>query len=156
MKKVKEKKPKPRRDQVKNAALNKKYNSRILGEYIDYDYLDQLDEETLAYLNKFTEEFHKASYKHDGTDIQDYETYGKELIGADFGAYTRRKRAFLVGCLRDQGERKVFNFPVGNKPTFSTRGSEDILPICLPWKGGVPLERLGSCVITEINSVRTM
>src|SRR5712671_2380940 len=78
-----EKKPrtdkKSRRDQVKNAALKKKYNSRILGEHVDYDYLDQLNEKDLAWLNKFTKEFHKASYKHDGTDIQDY----NEVIGQD-------------------------------------------------------------------------
>lgn len=82
MKKPKEKKP--RRNQVKNAALKKRYNSRILGEYIDYDYLDQLGDEELAWLNKFTEEFHKASYKRDGTDIQDYnKVIGKNEDGDD-------------------------------------------------------------------------
>ena len=33
-----------RRDQVKHAALNPKYNSRIRQEYIDQDYLDDLDD----------------------------------------------------------------------------------------------------------------
>src|ERR1019366_881486 len=113
MKKAKEKKPrtdkKPRRDQVKNAALNKKYNSRILGEYLDYDYLDQLDEETLAWLNKFTEEFHKASYKHDGTDIQDYETYGK-----DSNDRNNSQNRCLYGHLRNKADRdnnkKLLNY----------------------------------------------
>lgn len=73
---------KPPRSQVKNPALKKKYNSRILHEYIDYDYLDQLDEKDLQWLNKFTEEFHKASYKHDSTDIHDYNKVLRDETGA--------------------------------------------------------------------------
>lgn len=35
---------KTRRSQVKNASLKKQYNSRIRQEYLDLDYLDQLDD----------------------------------------------------------------------------------------------------------------
>jgi hypothetical protein len=39
------KKPKKlRRDQVKHASLNPKYNSRIRREFLDLDYIDQLDD----------------------------------------------------------------------------------------------------------------
>jgi hypothetical protein len=94
-----EKKTKPRRDQIKRPALNKKYNSRILGEFIDYDYLDKLSESELDFLNKFTEEYHKASYKHDGTDIQDYEMYGK-----DSNDRNNSQNRCLYGNLRNKGD----------------------------------------------------
>lgn len=51
---------------------------RVRQELIDYDYLDQLSKEEKAWLNKFTDEYVNASFKRDGTDIQDYETYGKD------------------------------------------------------------------------------
>lgn len=99
MKKPKSEK-KPRRNQVKNPALQKKYNSRILQEYIDYDYLDQLNESELQWLNKFTEEFHKASYKHDGTDIQDYKVHGK-----DSNDRNNAQNRCLYGHLKNKADR---------------------------------------------------
>lgn len=74
----KPKKGKKRRDQTPNAALQKSYTPRVRQEYLDYDYLDQLNAEELAWLNKFTEEYLNASFKRDGTDIQSYEKYGKD------------------------------------------------------------------------------
>lgn len=56
------KSPKKRRSQVKNPALIKKYNHRIRQEYLDFDYLDKLSEEELAWLNKFSEEFNNDNY----------------------------------------------------------------------------------------------
>lgn len=112
MKKPKERK-KLRRDQIKHPALNKNYNSRILSEYIDYDYLDQLSEEELDWLNKFTEEFHKASYKKDGSDIQDYNEVigennkGKPLTyGKDSNDRNNKQNADIYGILRNKASRK--------------------------------------------------
>jgi hypothetical protein len=76
--KPKQKKVKSRRDKAKHPNLQARYSPRIRSEYIDYDYLDKLDEEALAYLNKFTGEFHGASFAHDETDIQSYQKYGKD------------------------------------------------------------------------------
>lgn len=74
-----QKKPKKsRRKTAKNPALQKQYTPRVRQEYLDYDYLDQLNEEELAWLNKFTEEYLNASFKRDDTDIQLYEKYGKD------------------------------------------------------------------------------
>lgn len=69
---------KVRRDRIKNAALKKPYTPRVRQEYLDYDYLDQLNEEELAWLNKFTEEYLNASFNRDDSDLQPYETYGKD------------------------------------------------------------------------------
>lgn len=100
MKKTKKDGKTSRRDQVRHPALKQKFNSRILSEHIDYDYLDQLSNEELDWLNKFTEEFHKASYKHDGTDIQDYDTYGK-----DSNDRNNAQNRCLYGHLRNKADR---------------------------------------------------
>jgi hypothetical protein len=55
------KKKSTRRSKVKNAALIKRYNSRIRQDEIDYDYLSDLSEEELKWLNDFTEEYVNAS-----------------------------------------------------------------------------------------------
>lgn len=65
----KPKKVKSPRDSVKNAALVKKFNSRVRQEYIDQDYLDQLNPEELAWLNKFMSEYNNASFNNDSTDL---------------------------------------------------------------------------------------
>lgn len=75
----KQKNPKRvRRDRIKHAALKKPYTPRVRQEYLDYDYLDQLSDEELDWLNKFTEEYLNASFKHDDSDLQSYEKYGKD------------------------------------------------------------------------------
>lgn len=56
-----DKKSKKRRSKIKNASLVKKYNSKLRQEYLDYDYLEQLSEEELEFLNDFTSEWLNAS-----------------------------------------------------------------------------------------------
>ena len=82
--------------------------------------------------------------------FDDYEVEGKILDVSDFGAYSRRKRAFFVGHFGKRSGREILDFSKINRPTFRTGGREDKLPMCLPWKGGVSLERLGACVAVEI------
>lgn len=64
-----------------------------------------------------------------------------------YGAYTRRKRTIVIGHLRGIGECPIHSLEPEIKPRFETDGQPDTLPMCLPWKGGVTLERLGACVI---------
>lgn len=52
---------KTRRSKVKYASLIKRYNSKIRQEYLDQDYLDQLNEEELEWLNDFMSEYNNAS-----------------------------------------------------------------------------------------------
>lgn len=64
-----------------------------------------------------------------------------------FGCATRRRRTFIVGHLGTGSIGKVFDLS-GFVPTiWQTGGAEDALPMCMPWKGGLSLERLGSCLV---------
>jgi DNA (cytosine-5)-methyltransferase 1 len=75
-----------------------------------------------------------------------------------YGANCRRKRAFIVGCSEQGSAKKVLDFAEKHKSPVCSRGDEDVFPMCLPWKGGVSLERLGSCVVEfaseEVDSTR--
>lgn len=59
--------------------------------------MDKLDAEELAWLNKFTEEYNNASFKHDDSDIQSYEKYGK-----DSNDRNNSRNRCLYGILRNQ------------------------------------------------------
>ena len=72
-----------------------------------------------------------------------------DLTASDFGAYTRRVRTFIVGHPRDRRTRPVLDQAAFPRTAFQSGGAKDVLPMCLPWKGGLSLERLGSCVIVN-------
>lgn len=63
------KKTKKKRSEVKRPALVKGLNARVRQATIDFDYLDQLNEAELDWLNKFMEEENNASFKNDDTDL---------------------------------------------------------------------------------------
>lgn len=55
------------RKNKKHAALDPKYNLKIRQEEIaDYDYLDQLNEEELDFLNQFNAEYINADFRNSG------------------------------------------------------------------------------------------
>jgi len=88
--------------------------------------------------------------------MPEYEFYGEKLNAEDFGAFCRRKRAFIVGNLGKGSGREIFNIAKKHCQALFNRGSQDILPMCLPWKGGLSLERLASCLVenTEDDATR--
>lgn len=57
----KPKSKKLRRNQIKHPALRPEYNPRNRAELIDMDYLSELSQEELAWLNKFMEEYNGAN-----------------------------------------------------------------------------------------------
>jgi len=65
----------------------------------------------------------------------------------EFGALCRRKRAFVIGCSEPGSARKVFGLAQSFRTPFQGGREEDSLAVCLPHKGGISLERLGSCVV---------
>ena len=75
----KKKTTRKKRSQVKNAALKKQYNSKIRQEYLDYDYLDKLNEEEMAWLNNFTEEHLNANFAHNGEKLIEDPEYKKKI-----------------------------------------------------------------------------
>ena len=76
-----------------------------------------------------------------------YTTYGEILDAQDFGAYTRRKRAFIVGHLGARSPRAILDFSAVYRQVARVGRGKDVLPMCLPCKGGVSLERLGACLV---------
>jgi len=65
----------------------------------------------------------------------------------EYGANCRRRRAFIVGCSEQGGATKVLDLAEKHRSPIQGGRGEDVFPMCLPWKGGVSLERLGSCVV---------
>lgn len=57
------------RSKVPYPALNKKYNPKVRQEYIDQDYLEKLNPDEMAWMNKFMEEFNNAKFNNDETDL---------------------------------------------------------------------------------------
>jgi len=88
--------------------------------------------------------------------LSDWKFESKKLRGESFGSYTRRERVFIVGYLGSIGRQKIFDSSALPKKVAKTRGTKDTLPMCLPWKGGLSLERLGACVLVceEIDPLR--
>ena len=96
-------------------------------------------------------------YKQQLEEIfDDYKLTFTDTDALDFGAYCRRKRTFIIGHLRSRGGREVSFKPEVYRQALRTGGCEDSAPMLLPWKGGVSLERLSSCIIenTEANASR--
>ena len=52
---------KKRRSEIKHPGLKKHYNSRIRQEYIDQDYIQDLNDEEKNFLSKFNEEYYGAN-----------------------------------------------------------------------------------------------
>lgn len=75
------------------------------------------------------------------------EFVGGIFEAAEYGANCRRKRAFLIGCSEPGRARKVHDLVQGCRTPVRSGGDEDVFPMLLPWKGGVSLERLGSCLV---------
>jgi hypothetical protein len=97
---------KTKRSKLKYPALTKGYNSRVRQEYSDFDYLDQLNEEELVFLNKFVEEEMNASFKKDGTDFNKTD----EERRAIYNKNNARNRC-LYGRQRNRvGATKMLNY----------------------------------------------
>lgn len=79
--------------------------------------------------------------------FRDWHLREAKLPAYRFGAYTRRVRTFFIGHLGTRVSEQVFDFSFLPAQAFQTGGAEDVLPMCLPWAGGLSLERLGATVL---------
>ena len=88
--------------------------------------------------------------------FNDYILAYNDTDAAEYGADCRRKRTFIIGHHRARGGREVFIKPTVDRTAGSVGVRVDKLPMLLPWKGGVSLERLASCIVSsaETNTIR--
>ena len=96
-------------------------------------------------------------YKQQLEEIfDDYKLTFTDTDALEYGAYCRRKRTFIIGHLRSRGGREISFEPEVHRQALRSGGCEDSAPMLLPWKGGVSLERLSSCIIenTQANASR--
>jgi hypothetical protein len=106
MKKPKEaKRKKSRRDNVKHPNLKAKFMPRVRSEYVDMDYINSLSEPEKDWLDKFTAEYHGASFKRDGTDIQPYDKYGK-----DCNDRNNSQNRDQYGRIKNKLNKKLLNY----------------------------------------------
>lgn len=70
-----------------------------------------------------------------------------DICYADFGLATRRVRTFIVGHPRNRCTEVILDRAKFPRPPTKNKRPTDVLPMCLPWEGGLSLERLGSCVV---------
>lgn len=75
------KKKKTRRSNEKYPALKKRFMPKVRQEYLDMDYIDDLNEEEKAWLNKFMDEELNAHFKNDERDITQSKEEKKEIYG---------------------------------------------------------------------------
>lgn len=96
-----------RRNQVKNPALVYRFNHRLRQPQIDFDYLDQLNEEELAWLNRFMEEFNNASLNLDdaGHVIPDQNLHQTDDHKKSIYDSNNARNRDLYGLLKYKGEK---------------------------------------------------
>jgi hypothetical protein len=106
-----EKKKKWKRNKVQYPALNPRFNPKIRHESIDADYLDKLSEEELAWYNKFMEEENNASFKKDGTDLNDTDKERKRIYAKNNARqrciYSRAKASSRVHDVLNNDTQQV-------------------------------------------------
>ena len=95
--------------------------------------------ENVPQVLKYMDQIKKEMFFHDW-DARIFEA-------GEYGANCRRKRAFIVGCSEQGSASKVLDLAEKHRSPIQSGRGEDVFPMCLPWKGGVSLERLGSCVV---------
>lgn len=100
---------KPRRNRVKFPGLKKQYTTRIRQEYLDFDYLDQLNDEEKAWLNKFVEEELNTQFKNDGTDFNKTKEQRKKIYDRN-----NKQNSDLYGNLKNKDNKfknkKLLNY----------------------------------------------
>lgn len=113
------KKRKNKRSKVKHPSLNPGYNLLTRKEYLDYDYLNELSEEELEFLAKFTSEWLNANFsKDDDENI----LQGKEIKKEVYNRNNARNRCVYS---RAKAQNKVDDSD--DIRTKSTTNIEDYL-----------------------------
>lgn len=114
--------PRNRREATEFPALNPNLNLKIRQAEIDYDYLYKLNNEELAWLNKFTEEYTNASLskKHPRTNLHKNKALRKSCTDKN----NARNRCILSRGNLNKGQ--IINLDdLVRKENGNTRNDED-------------------------------
>lgn len=105
-----------KRSKEKYPSLKRNYNSKVRQEYIDYDYIDDLDDESKKFLDDFNNEYYGASVgKQDdeGKDnrfIKGYDKDGLSEVKKVQDANNQRQRDMLGRVRNKVGATKLLNY----------------------------------------------
>ncbi len=118
---MKEKKPRKssRRSKTKYPALKRHLNLKTRYDLVDYDYIDSLTEEEKDWLNRFTEEYVHANFKHDGKVLQKT----KKLKKACYDSNNSRNRDIFTKS--KAAGQLVFGFENGEDAEPESDDGED-------------------------------
>jgi hypothetical protein len=102
------KKTKSRRDQTQYPNLDRRLYSRAKQEYLDQDYLNDLNDEEKAWLDQFLGEYLNASFENDETDLHQDDEQKKDVYSQN----NARNRC-LYGQLKTKvGPTKLLNYDI--------------------------------------------
>lgn len=105
------KKKTKKRSKLQYPSLNPRVNSRVRQEYMDYDYVDQLDDEAKQFLEDFNKEHYQANVgrqKDEGKDNRF--TKGKAAV-KEAQDNNNKRNSDLYGQIRNKvGRTKLLNY----------------------------------------------
>jgi hypothetical protein len=106
---VNKKPSKKRRNKIKYPGFEKKYTTRMRQEYLDIDYVDQLNDDEKEWLNRFLEEELNSQFKNDGTDFNKTKAERKKIYDRENARYRD-----LYGILKNKdnkfNNKKLLNY----------------------------------------------
>lgn len=123
----KKKKKKTKRDQSKHPNLVKRLNRRVVQEYIDYDYIDDLDEEAKSWLNDFTGEYYNASVGAQGDEGKNNRFHkSRELVKERQDANNKRNADLYGDVANKVGATKLHTYSDGLSDVQSEMGKKNL------------------------------
>ncbi len=117
-----EKKPRKksnRRARTKYPALKRHLNLKTRYDLVDYDYVESLTEEEKEWLNRFTEEYVHANFKHEGKQLHKTKKMKKTCYDAN---NSRNRDIFTKSKAAGQ---LVFGLAEGEDADVSEEGDDN-------------------------------
>lgn len=116
------------KERSKFPGLNKRVNSKTRHEYIDFDYIDQLNDKEKQWLSNFMEEYMSGNFKHPGRIFHKSHKSKKECYHRN-NARNRDVVAVqkATGRLRHVDKPTLSFMETGGNSTLPPKNGEDAL-----------------------------